>query len=312
MATKKPFFTVGLFVILGIFIGVSVLVWVGASRYFQKGTTYLTYFDESVQGLQIDSRVKYQGVDVGWVTRIGVAPDYRLVEVVMKIDFKGDLMNNTVAKLEAAGITGIVFVGLERKRSEYAHLSPKIEFPTQYPVIPSVPSEIQKIFAGVNSVVEQAKQIDFKGISDQVKSTTKSLETFIGGPDVKNIMSSLAGAAQELDAVSKKVNALMDETGRINEVLVEARGAIIDARKVIARVDKEVGSVNAGEIAGKADLLLDNLTRRAQTVTTEVQITSENLRRASETLENLLDRLRADPSEIIFSEPPARDKEGRK
>jgi phospholipid/cholesterol/gamma-HCH transport system substrate-binding protein len=107
MARKKPLFIVGLFVILGIFIGVSVLVWVGASKYFQKGTFYVTYFDESVQGLQIDSRVKYQGVDVGWVTKIGVAPDYKLVEVVMKIDFKGDLMNNTVAKLEAAGITGI-------------------------------------------------------------------------------------------------------------------------------------------------------------------------------------------------------------
>ena len=312
MASKKPLFTVGLFVILGISIGVSVLVWVGASKYFQKGTFYVTYFDESVQGLQIDSRVKYQGVDVGWVTKIGVAPDYKLVEVVMKIDFKGDLMNNTVAKLEAAGITGMVFVGLERKRVEYAHLSPRIEFPTQYPVIPSVPSEIQKIFSGVNSVVEQAKQIDFKGISDQVKSTTKALETFIGGPDVKNTMSSLARAANELDDVSKKVNALMGETGKVNEILVEAKDAIVDARKVISRVDKEVGALNVGGLSGKADQLLDNVTRRAQTVTTEVQITSENLRRASETLESLLERLQADPSDIIFSAPPPRNKEGQK
>jgi phospholipid/cholesterol/gamma-HCH transport system substrate-binding protein len=306
MARKKPLFTVGLFVILGIFIGVSVLVWVGASRYFQKGTVYVTYFDESVQGLQIDSRVKYQGVDIGWVTKIGVAPDYKLIEVIMKIDFKGDLVNNTVAKLEAAGITGIVFVGLERKRPEYAHLSPRIEFPTQYPVIPSMPSEIQKIFSGVNSVVEQAKQIDFKGISDQVKSTTKAFETFIDSAKVKSIMSSLASAANELDVVSKKVNALVDETGKVNDVLVEARGAITDARKVISKVDREVGALNVGQMAGKADQLLDNLARRTQTVTTEIQITSENLRRASETLENLLDRLRADPSDIIFSEPPPR------
>jgi phospholipid/cholesterol/gamma-HCH transport system substrate-binding protein len=312
MARKKPLFTVGLFVILGIFIGVSVVVWVGASRYFQKGSTYVTYFDESVQGLQIDSRVKYQGVDIGWVTKIGVAPDYRLVEVVMKIDFKGDQINNTVAKLEAAGITGIVFVGLERRKPEYAHLSPRIEFPTQYPVIPSAPSEIQKIFSGVNNVVEQVKQIDFKGISDQVKSTTKALETFIGSPDLKSIMSSLARAANELDDVSKKVSALMGDTGKVNEVLAEAREAIVDARKVISRVDKEVGKVDAGELAGKADQLLDNLTRRARTVTAEVQITSENLRRASETLENLLDRLRVDPSDIIFSEPPPRNKEGQK
>ncbi len=312
MARKKPFFIVGLFVILGILIGVSVIVWVGASKYFQKGTTYVTYFDESVQGLQIDSRVKYQGVDVGWVTKIGVAPDYRLIEVVMKIDFKGDLINNTVAKLEAAGITGIVFVGLERKKPEYARLSPKIEFPTQYPVIPSVPSEIQKIFSGVNSVVEQAKQIDFKGISDQVKSTTKALESFINSPDMKSTMSSMAQAANDLDAVTKKVNALMAETGKVHEVLTEAKGAIVDARKVISKVGEQVEAANVKEIAGKTDQLLDNLTRRTQTVTTEIQIMSENMRRASETLESLLDRLRADPSDIIFSEPPPRSRQGQK
>jgi len=312
MARKKPFFTVGIFVILGILVGVGVLVWIGASKYFQKGTTYVTYFDESVQGLQIDSRVKYQGVDVGLVTKIGVAPDYKLIEVIMKIDFKGDLINNTVAKLEAAGITGIVFVGLERKKPEYAGLSPKIEFPTQYPVIPSVPSEIQKIFSGVNSVVEQAKQVDFKGISDQIKATTKALEAFIDSPDVKNTMSSVAGAANDLDAVTKKVNDLMAETGKVHEVLAETKGAIVDARKVILKVGEQVEAANVRGMAEKTDQLLDNLTRRTQTVTTEIQITSENLRRASETLENLLDRLRADPSDIIFSEPPPRTRQGQR
>ena len=102
MSKKKPLFTVGLFVVIGFMIGAGAIIWIGASKYFKKGDTFLTYFDESVQGLQIDSRVKYQGVDVGWVTKIDLAPDNRLVEVTMKININPDMANNIVAKLEIA------------------------------------------------------------------------------------------------------------------------------------------------------------------------------------------------------------------
>ena len=39
MARKKTKFMVGLFVTLGVVIGVVAIIWVGASKYFQKGTT---------------------------------------------------------------------------------------------------------------------------------------------------------------------------------------------------------------------------------------------------------------------------------
>lgn len=306
MARKKPVFTVGLFIIIGTVIGVSALVWVGASKYFQKGTTYVSYFDESVQGLQMDSKVKYQGVDIGWVTRIGVAPDYKLVEVTMKIDFKGDLEHNTTAKLEAVGITGMVFVGLERRKPEHAKHSPKIDFKTEYPVIPSMPSEIQQIFTGIHEVVDQAKQIDFKGISDQVKSTSRAIETLINDARISSIMSSLTRVAADLEGVPKKINDLLDKKDKVEDILAEAKGVVSDARKIISKVDREIDDLRIAETAGKANQLLDSMTRRTHAITTEIQVTSENLRRASETLEGLLDRLRADPSDIIFSEPPPR------
>ena len=57
----------GRFVTLGIVIIVVAIIWVGATKYFEKGDRYVAYFDESVQGLQKDSIVKYRGVDVGRV-----------------------------------------------------------------------------------------------------------------------------------------------------------------------------------------------------------------------------------------------------
>ena len=125
MARKTSKFMVGLFTIIGVVIGVIAIIWVGASRYFEKGNRYVTYFDESVQGLQKDSAVKYRGVEVGRVETIRVAPDNKLIAVVMKINLKEDLTRTTIAQLKVAGITGLVFVELDRKQPEDEKKAPR-------------------------------------------------------------------------------------------------------------------------------------------------------------------------------------------
>ena len=127
MARQSTNFVIGLFVIIGCVLGVVAIIWVGATSYFQKGNTYISYFDESVQGLQVDSGVKYRGVEVGRVETIRVAPDNRLIGVVMKINLRDDLQKNSVAQLKAAGITGVMFVDLDRKKPGEPDLSPKID-----------------------------------------------------------------------------------------------------------------------------------------------------------------------------------------
>jgi phospholipid/cholesterol/gamma-HCH transport system substrate-binding protein len=303
MVKKKMYFNVGLFVTIGILIGVSAIVWVGASKYFQEGTIFVTYFDESVQGLQIDSSVKYRGVDIGRVMKIGVAPDNRLVEVVMKIEFRGNVVRDTVAKLRTAGITGIVFVELERRKPEDIKLSPKIDFPTRYPVIQSLPSDIKQIFSAVDSIMEKIKQIDFKGISNQLIDTTKAVEIFVGGDRMKRILSNIEYTVANLESATDKVNDIMTE-GIIEDVVTEAKDAIKEAKTVITRVKTEVDSLNVAETTGKANRLIENINKKMNTAATEITVTSENLRRVSETLENLMERLSADPSELIFSVPP--------
>jgi phospholipid/cholesterol/gamma-HCH transport system substrate-binding protein len=278
-------------------------VWVGASKYFQEGTIFVTYFDESVQGLQIDSSVKYRGVDIGRVMKIGVAPDNRLVEVVMKIEFRGNVVRDTVAKLRTAGITGIVFVELERRKPEDIKLSPKIDFPTRYPVIQSLPSDIKQIFSAVDSIMEKIKQIDFKGISNQLIDTTKAVEIFVGGDRMKRILSNIEYTVANLESATDKVNDIMTE-GIIEDVVAEAKDAIKEAKTVITRVKTEVDSLNVAETTGKANRLIENINKKMNTAATEITVTSENLRRVSETLENLMERLSADPSELIFSVPP--------
>ena len=71
MSLKANYFKLGLFVIGAIVAGAVVLVVIGSGRWFQPKLTIETYFNESVQGLDRGSKLKYRGVSIGEVTRIG-------------------------------------------------------------------------------------------------------------------------------------------------------------------------------------------------------------------------------------------------
>ncbi len=195
--------------------GITLIVWLGASQYLKKGKIYATYFDESVQGLQIDSNVKFRGVDIGIVSQINVAPDYRLIEVIMKINYAGDI-EGTIAKLKTAGITGIVYRGTGLPERRDIANTPKITFTPDYPVIPSNPSEIKQIFSGIDSVIEQMKQIDFKGISDQLKITTTNINAFVSGDEMKRIIKNLDALMANLEKTSEKLNKIVSD-GRVDD-----------------------------------------------------------------------------------------------
>ena len=304
MVKKKNYFIVGLFVLIGIACGVVIIVWLSASQYLQKGKTYATYFDESVQGLQIDSSVKYRGVDIGMVDKIRVAPDYRLIEVIMKINYAGNL-DNTIAKLKTVGITGIVYVELDHRKTGDIANSPKMTFTPEYPVIPSNSSDIKQIFSDIDSVMEQIKQVDFKGISEQVKITDQNINTFVNGDEMKRIIKNFDTMAANLDSAADKVNKIVSN-GKIDDILDDTRESVKEAKIAIKKIKEEANALNIAETSDKANRLIDNVSRKAKLITEELQTTSENLRRASENLDEVLERLKSDPSDIIFSEPPAK------
>jgi len=292
MAGKTSKFMVGLFVSLGIILTVVAIIWVGATKYFEKGNRYIAYFDESVQGLQKDSIVKYRGVDVGRVERIGVAPDNRLISVVMKVNLREDLPKTTIAQLKVAGITGMVFVELDRQKKGEAELSPKISFPSEYPVIPSRPGEIAKIMAGVNAVVDKFSQMDTRGIFDQVKSTVAQIEIFFRGKDMEAIIANVKGLTANLKNSSERIDKMI-AAGRLEDVVVEAREALKGTQALLTKVQEEIGALNIREAMGKT-----------QAIATEVKAISENLRQTSETLDSFVGRINDRPSDLLFGKPP--------
>jgi phospholipid/cholesterol/gamma-HCH transport system substrate-binding protein len=302
MSDRSSKFLIGLFVIAGSLIGAVLIIWVSASDFFMKGSTYVSYFDESVQGLQTDSAVKYRGVEIGKVDSIKVAPDYQLIEVVMKINLSGDLHNHTYAQLKTAGITGIVFIELDRIRAGETLESQQINFKAAHPIIPSRRSEISRFLADTDKIMQKIKEIDFNGISQQLKNTTKAIETFLAGDRTDRIMNNLESMSVNLDKAVARIDRALAE-GKIEDVLKETSETLLNARQLINRTKQEIAALNLTEQTAKTGAVLETLDKRTKSIALDLQDTSENLRVTSENLQKLSESLNSNPSELIFSRP---------
>ena len=271
MSAKSSKFLIGLFVISGTLICAAIIIWVGAARILTKGSLYSVYFDESVQGLQVDSAIKYRGVAIGKVQKIKVAPDNRLIEVVMKIDIESDLQKLTIATLKTTGITGIVFIELDQLKSGDLANSPKITFKSSYPVIPSRRSQISRFMADTDVIMQNVKDIDLKGISNQLKNTTKAIENFV--------------------------------EGKMDRVANETMEVLSDTHQLIGQAKNEIAALKLQEKADQTDTMLKDIDKKSKAITNALQDTSEHLRVTSENLQKLSDNLTRNPSDLIFSKP---------
>jgi phospholipid/cholesterol/gamma-HCH transport system substrate-binding protein len=283
---------VGLFVIVGTAIIVLVIIWIGATRYFEKGNLYITYFDESVHGLERDAEVKFRGVRVGRVEQVTIAPDNRLVGVVMNIFMENDLTERSVAQMTLAGITGIIFINLDVRDPEAPDLSPKLDFAAEYPVIQSKPSDIQRIFSGIEEIIQKLDAVDIAGISLQMKNVAVAMEQFLKGKEMQAILVNMDVTSKHLRDIAAKVDRLLVEDD-LKVTLTEAREALTGARELFVTVNREIKSARLPEVSGQT-----------RTMLADVQGLTERLEAATRNMDQLAERLYYHPSDILFGRPP--------
>jgi phospholipid/cholesterol/gamma-HCH transport system substrate-binding protein len=326
MASQKTKFSVGLFLAGGITIGLVAFIWLGMSRYLEKGQYYVTYFNESVQGLDKDSQVKYRGVAIGRVESISVAPDSKLIQVVMKIESGQTLGSDVVAQLKSVGITGSVFVELDQKKEGEPDRSPTLTFPSEYPIVASKPSEISRFLMGVDEILNRIKALDLEGIVEKIKLDLDAIRQAVLDADIKQISSK---AQASLDSINHIVDrrrwdrilASLDKaSGNLVSFIEQGSGTLTQVESTFAEAEETIAetevmlktAVEDLRVAlGKANLFLDkgsSLASGAEGMVLDLRghllITAQNLERASMNLDRLIEIVADQPSQLLFSEPP--------
>jgi len=327
MASHKTKFTVGLFMASGIGIVLLAVILLGVTRYFEKGRLYVSYFNESVQGLDVDSPVKYRGVPVGRVTAIDVAPDSKLVEVLMKIEPGQELPPDIVAQLKAVGITGAMFIELDRMKDGDADRTPRITFPTEHPIVASKPSDIRALLTGIDETFQQLKALDLAGISNRIKSTLDTVNQTLAEANVKKLSSEAVTLLTSVNKVLKAerleqtMAAVQAASVSLEQAMANAKTATDGFANVAGGVEEvwtakkeEIGaalsdlraaSAEARRLMASGAQLAENTDSRLEDLQRYLTVTGENLEETTASLNALIENLSSQPSQLFFGKPPA-------
>ena len=251
MLRKNDYFKLGSYIIVGTCLLLGVIIVLGAGRYFKTTFTMETYFDESVNGLEVGSPVKLRGVRIGRVADIDfVANIYkradekerRYVYVVCDIDpdmfgnldkdeFKENVAREVSQGLRVRpttlGLTGQLFLNLVYDKTDTGKSLP-IDWSPEEAYIPAVPSTLSRIEAAVTTISNTLSSLnkeDISSIIKDVKSIVNTIDKFMKTDGGKEAASHLLGVLDETKKLLARTNELLANPS-LDNLMTDAASAV--------------------------------------------------------------------------------------
>ncbi len=334
-AVKTNHWKLGLFVVMGVFMTIAALFWIGASRLNRPEVARVTYFNESVQGLDIGAPVKFRGVTVGKVSDIGIAPDRRLVQVTSMVYMDvleklglvavGGEQEATVpidmrVQLSSTGITGVKFLLVdffpETQETPALSFSPPAGYmPSTSSTLKSVEDSLRTLADYLPGAMTQAEdllttfnrkldELDVAGLSDQAGRFVAQLNEQMEHLDEANVMVEATGLMNDLrDAVALGRGLLERFHGDgdfLDRLLAGLEGLTGEAREAIVSADVPGTARSVREASGAYEALAGDVSVLTGDLHTMVRQLQETLV-AVESLTSFLER---QPGSILRGRSP--------
>jgi phospholipid/cholesterol/gamma-HCH transport system substrate-binding protein len=305
MDRESNYVAVGLFVLLVLVLGAGFVLWYSDSADGKAQKRYEIYFEGSVGGLSEGSSVRYLGVNVGRVMRLGIDPrDAGRVRVVADIDEDAPVKADTVARLSLQGVTGLLYINLQPREPGAAPAKPVTG--TKFPVIPSAQSQFDVLIASLPDVVAKASETLTRLNSLLSDRNIASVSATIGHAeraaaalpatvaDARVMFHDLKEAADEMQTAMSSLAELGGTGGaNIQAAAVRLREAADSVARSAARLDRMVGD-NA-----------ENIDRFAGDGLAEFEQLMRETREAMQSFDALTKSLEKDPSRVIYRPAPA-------
>lgn len=249
METRASYVAVGTFVLVLAAALVGFVLWLAAVSFNDDRDTYIVYFTGSVTGLQIATPVRYSGISVGQVREVGIdARNPRRVRVLVDLLPGTPVVEDSVATLEVAGITGGVFIQIAAGMSNQLLTAPADE---PYPVIPSrPPATIGSVVASLPDLLEEATVL-LQGAQGFLSEENQRAVTEIL-VSVQAIAESVADNRDAIATTLQRTNTLL---ANVDDLVVEVQDDVTDllanANDLLETADTEVQRL-AAEFAATA------------------------------------------------------------
>ncbi len=281
----------GLFVVLAVLTMLAALFWLGARRFQRTSFPAVSYFDESVQGLDVGSPVKFRGVTVGTVADITIAPDHRHVQVTADVYLdaiqrlgirdraprEGEEFLNPLLRMQlvSAGITGVRFL-----QTDFFHPGrypePTLPFEPPWNYIPSAPSTLKSVGDTAIDVVNRLPDLEAR-----VSETLSTMNTALGSFD-------------------RFVTNLQSQDGSFDRLLVQLRTTTTGVGRQIETAELSATTASIRTAAGSVSNAASGLSEMRE----ELDASLAALRETLESVRAVADSLERDPSILLRGPRP--------
>lgn len=268
MSEQANAFRLGLFVIVASLLLVGGLAFLGAWSFTRNTVRVETYFEDSIEGLEVGAPVKHRGVTVGRVSQIGfVFQRYdtdsdesiegallgRMVFVVMDLTIargdEGALRRNLAAsvdlglraRLESSGLLGATFLELAmvepaRNPAFVPDWEPKEIF------VPSSRSVRAQLSRAIEQIAYQFERADFGKVLSSVEKLADSVGAVLGETDLSGLGENASALLAELRESNARLREILNDD-RIGPMIGDAADSAASLRRILTGSEEEALAV---------------------------------------------------------------------
>ncbi|MEM8959341.1 MAG: MlaD family protein [Pseudomonadota bacterium] len=262
METRARYILIGAFTIAG-FVGIVAFVLLFSRLQLDQQYDYYDIDFTSVSGLGNASDVRFNGLPVGRVVDVRLAPDRSgTIQVRIEIDADTPVRTDSIATIEPQGVTGVAFVGI----SSGAPNAPLL--------VPREDGQIPKITAGRSTL--QTLTEDAPQLLDEALTIAREIGNLFDGENqgrIQNILVNVENASDEFaktlndfSNVAETVTEFAQQISRFNTTLESLTG---DITGVLEAAKTTLDSI--GELSNQAQTFVSDGSEALVSVRTTVE-----------------------------------------
>jgi paraquat-inducible protein B len=329
MSKKANPTLIGAFTLVGLVLAAVAVVLFGAGKYFEKSHRILLHFEKSAIGLLVGSDVRFGGVRIGRVASISVLVDQeknrKIIPVIVELgetDLQsvGATTGSPIDFSSDAGVQKAVKEGLRAGMKQQSLLTGMlyIEFDivpdvpgfvyegpgkADYPTVPTIPTEIDELIAGVADGLKKINALDLPGVIKDLRTVLVSAESQLKELNMKAINDNVVEITKDIRAITSNE--------KLTHAFTTLDEALVDLKALIAKADKGIEPIMADidKVAIKANTSLSSIETASNDLSKlanprgpliiRVQTVLQETERAARAIKELADDLKRNPNAIL-------------
>jgi phospholipid/cholesterol/gamma-HCH transport system substrate-binding protein len=294
---------VGAFVIGCCAILAFTLIYLVNAQFSGETVPYRTYL-RYAGGLEPGAEVLFGGINVGKVTSVRPStPDPTKIEILLSVKQGTPLNQASVAKLGMTSVMSAASLSITTGRNDAKRLSPGSAVPSQeVPSMDELASKMAMTADNANDLLVEVRG-ELEGISAEARDLLANLNTITGPPTQRKVQTALDHVNTLLATEGPKIDRISDElivlSQHADQTVRNVNGTVSDVREPVRKdlIDLQNTLQQAKQLLGDMQVMV-----RANDY--KINDTVENLRVATENLDQLTDSLKQRPWSLVRIKQP--------